>query len=54
MKMDTLTATYTKYEIGGKYPESLFELPKGYDVRQMPDRSKSEAKKLVKPRKGSS
>lgn len=54
VKMDTLTATYTKYEIGGKYPESLFELPKGYDVRQMPDRSKSEAKKLVKPRKGSS
>lgn len=40
-KMDTLTATYTKYEVGRTIADSHFELPKGYAVRQMPDEVKA-------------
>ena len=35
-KQDTVIATYTKYEQGAKVANSLFELPKGYAIRQMP------------------
>jgi len=33
---DAIVATYTKFVVGGPVPDSLFELPKGYAVRQMP------------------
>ncbi|MCX8053404.1 MAG: hypothetical protein N3B12_06320 [Armatimonadetes bacterium] len=33
---DTIVATYTKFVLGGHIPDSLFELPKGYVVRNMP------------------
>jgi hypothetical protein len=41
VKMDTLTATYTKYEVGKSISDSLFELPKGYAIRPMPDELKA-------------
>jgi len=54
-KMDTLTATYTKFEVGKKISDSLFELPKGYAIKPMPtDSPKKEALKPVVTRKGSS
>ena len=37
-KADTITAAYTKFELGGNAPDSLFELPKGYAIRPMPAR----------------
>lgn len=40
-KMDTLTAVYTKYEVGIGIADSVFELPKGYAVRPMPDELKA-------------
>lgn len=40
-KMDTLTAMYTKYEVGKAIADSQFELPKGYAIRQMPDEMKA-------------
>jgi hypothetical protein len=33
---DTIVAAYTKFELGGPVPDSLFELPRGYAVRPMP------------------
>ena len=33
---DTIVAIYTEFVIGGPMPDSLFKLPKGYAVRQMP------------------
>jgi hypothetical protein len=51
---DKLTAAYTKFEVGGKVSDTLFELPKGYAIRPMPaERLTSEAK-TDKRKKGSS
>ena len=36
-KTDTITVAYTKFEIGAKISNSLFELPKGYAIRPMPN-----------------
>jgi hypothetical protein len=35
-KKDTVTAIYTKFVVGAKVPDSLFEIPKGYAIRDMP------------------
>lgn len=35
-KVDTITATYTRFEPGAKVQDSLFEVPKGYAVKPMP------------------
>jgi hypothetical protein len=43
-KMDTLTATYTNYEVGKPVVDSLFELPKGYAIKPMPDRLSASSK----------
>jgi len=34
--MDTVTVTYVAYDEGIKVPDSLFDLPKGYEIRPMP------------------
>ncbi len=39
-KVDTVTATYTKFVEGANAPDSLFEIPKGYTVRPMPARDR--------------
>jgi len=36
-RKDTIVATYTKFILGGPAPDSLFQLPKGYAVRPMPE-----------------
>lgn len=36
-KVDTITATYTLYEPGASVSDTLFQLPKGYKVRPMPE-----------------
>lgn len=33
---DTITATYTRFEPGAKVDDSLFQLPKDYEIRPMP------------------
>lgn len=53
-KADTITATYTKYEVGGKVSDSLFELPKGYAVRPMPSKRLTSEAKTNKQKKISS
>lgn len=35
-KSDTITATYTRFEPGAKVEDSLFEIPKGYEIKPMP------------------
>lgn len=37
-KRDTITATYTRYEADARVPDSIFEVPKGYAIRPMPER----------------
>ena len=54
-KQDTITATYTTYEQGANVSDKLFELPKGYEIRPMPDRkltSKAASKKPNKRKSG--
>ena len=46
-KQDTYTATYTKFEQNSKVADSLFELPKGYAIRQMPKITLTSTKKKV-------
>lgn len=47
-KVDTITATYTQYELGAKAPDALFQLPNGYKVRRMPEsRLASKARKPI-------
>lgn len=36
-KVDTITATYTTFELGANVSDKLFELPKDFAIRQMPD-----------------
>ena len=36
--MDTITASYTTFDEGAKISDSVFELPKGYAIRPMPNR----------------
>ncbi len=40
-KVSAIEATYTKFVLGAKVPDSLFELPKGYVVRDMPKQKPS-------------
>lgn len=35
--VDTMVATYTAFEEGVKVSDSLFQLPKGYEIRPMPN-----------------
>ncbi|MCX6344751.1 MAG: hypothetical protein NT018_06725 [Armatimonadetes bacterium] len=35
-KKDTVTATYTKFDLSAKVPDALFQIPKGYTMRPMP------------------
>ncbi|MHB9036536.1 MAG: hypothetical protein ACYC64_07695 [Armatimonadota bacterium] len=53
-KMDTITATYTKYVVGGKVPDALFDIPKGYAIRPMPTERLTSEAKTNKPKKVSS
>jgi outer membrane lipoprotein-sorting protein len=48
-KADTITATYTKFEPGAKVDDSLFRLPKGCQVRTMPERQAVPDKAAGKP-----
>ncbi len=43
--VDTMVATYTVFEEGVKVSDSLFELPKGYEIRPMPDQRVATAMK---------
>lgn len=55
-KMDTVTATYVKFDANAKVSDSLFELPKGYAIRPMPAQrqasSKTSGKKIVNKKSG--
>ena len=54
-KQDTITVTYTAFEQGANVSDKLFELPKGYKIRPMPDRkltSKAASKKPNKRKSG--
>ena len=42
-KADTVTASYSRFELGTKMSDSLFDLPKGYAIRSMPAGKLSEA-----------
>jgi hypothetical protein len=44
-KADTITASYTRFELGTKISDSMFGLPKGYVIRSMPAEKLSEADK---------
>ncbi len=48
-KQDTITATYTKFVEGANAPDSLFEIPKGYTIRPMPERDLTSKAKAKKP-----
>ena len=50
-KQDTITATYTKFVEGANAPDSLFQLPKGYAIRPMPERDLTSKAKARKPNK---
>lgn len=43
-KLDSLTATYEKFTVGAAVPDSLFELPKGYKIRPMPEPKQTSGK----------
>ncbi|MCL5105257.1 MAG: hypothetical protein M1133_14260 [Armatimonadetes bacterium] len=49
-KADTITAAYTKFELGAKAPDSLFELPKGYAIRPMPAQKLTSKATAEKPK----
>ncbi|MCE5199780.1 MAG: hypothetical protein ABFD54_01345 [Armatimonadota bacterium] len=54
-KVDTTTVTFTKFVEGEKISDSLFELPKGYAIKPMPEQrvmSKSDIAKLKKKASG--
>lgn len=44
-KADTITATYVKYEEGAAAADSLFQIPKGYEIKPMPDKKLTSEKK---------
>lgn len=44
-KADTITVTYTKFDEGVSVSDSLFQLPKGYEVRPMPTKRLTSNKK---------
>ena len=52
LKADTVTASYTRFELGTKISDSLFDLPKGYAIRSMPAGKVSEAAKTVNRKSG--
>lgn len=52
-KVDTITATYTVYEPGAKVADTMFQLPKGYKVRPMPEsKLTSKARKPIAKQPG--
>lgn len=48
-KVDTITATYTKFQLGVKVDDSRFELPKGCVVKTMPAPEAAPNKAVRKP-----
>ena len=50
-RVDTVTATYTKFVEGANAPDSLFELPKGYTIRPMPARDLTSEDKYNRSKK---